>query len=133
MITEYVVDIRGTQPHGPYHLLGWSLGGALAHAAALRLQEQGETVALLAMPDSGPLDRQRPDSPLPSGADVLDLLLDVMGTKPASSDQRPEISEAISILGAGGTLPGLLGEFDQTHIEALFETYEHATSTAPIT
>ncbi len=48
----YVSAIRSVQPGGPYHLLGWSLGGVLAHAVAVRLQEEGEQVALLAMLDS---------------------------------------------------------------------------------
>ncbi|MGN2641702.1 non-ribosomal peptide synthetase [Nocardia takedensis] len=49
---RYVEQIRSVRPHGPYHLLGWSLGGVLAHAVAVRLQEAGESVALLAMLDS---------------------------------------------------------------------------------
>ncbi|MFD6103713.1 amino acid adenylation domain-containing protein [Nocardia salmonicida] len=49
---RYVDEIRRTQSSGPYHLLGWSLGGEIAHAVATRLQEQGEQVALLAMMDS---------------------------------------------------------------------------------
>ncbi|WP_228791182.1 amino acid adenylation domain-containing protein [Nocardia puris] len=48
----YVDHLRTVQPHGPYHLLGWSLGGVLAHAMAVQLQDEGEQVALLAMLDS---------------------------------------------------------------------------------
>ncbi|MFF2083373.1 amino acid adenylation domain-containing protein [Nocardia sp. NPDC058176] len=48
----YLKQIRAIQPEGPYHLLGWSLGGVLAHAMAVQLQEDGEQVALLAMLDS---------------------------------------------------------------------------------
>ncbi|MEV0295979.1 amino acid adenylation domain-containing protein [Nocardia sp. NPDC050710] len=48
----YVKHIRAVQPQGPYHLLGWSLGGVLAHAVAVQLQDEGERVALLAMLDS---------------------------------------------------------------------------------
>nr|WP_245721895.1 thioesterase domain-containing protein [Nocardia crassostreae] len=48
----YVEHIRAVQPEGPYHLLGWSLGGVLAHAVAVQLQDAGEQVALLAMMDS---------------------------------------------------------------------------------
>ncbi|MGP3973161.1 thioesterase domain-containing protein [Streptomyces sp. 8N114] len=57
LIAEYVARVRSVQPHGPYRLLGWSLGGALAHAVAARLQEEGEDVSLLALLDSVPLDR----------------------------------------------------------------------------
>ncbi len=49
---RYVSEIRRIQPHGPYHLLGWSLGGAIAHAMAVRLQAEGESVPSLVMLDS---------------------------------------------------------------------------------
>src|SRR5262245_24403445 len=39
---------------GPYHLLGWSFGGLVAHEMAGRLQEAHEDVALLALLDSYP-------------------------------------------------------------------------------
>ncbi|MFF7231772.1 amino acid adenylation domain-containing protein [Streptomyces sioyaensis] len=54
MVGEYLALIREIQPHGPYHLLGWSFGGAVAHGLAVRLQESGEEVALLTMMDSYP-------------------------------------------------------------------------------
>ncbi|MET4046806.1 MULTISPECIES: amino acid adenylation domain-containing protein [unclassified Rhodococcus (in: high G+C Gram-positive bacteria)] len=48
---RYVREIRAVQPTGPYHLLGWSLGGVIAHAVATVLQSSGEEVALLALLD----------------------------------------------------------------------------------
>ncbi|MFI5777059.1 amino acid adenylation domain-containing protein [Nocardia sp. NPDC051570] len=54
MAARYVAEIRAVRPHGPYRLLGWSLGGVLAHAVATELQAEGERVALLAMLDSHP-------------------------------------------------------------------------------
>ncbi|NNH70511.1 non-ribosomal peptide synthetase [Nocardia uniformis] len=48
----YAKHIREIQPSGPYHLLGWSLGGVLAHAIAVQLQDDGDQVALLGMMDS---------------------------------------------------------------------------------
>ncbi|MBF6079659.1 AMP-binding protein, partial [Nocardia beijingensis] len=51
---RYLSEIRAVQPQGPYRLLGWSLGGVLAHAIATRLQDAGEQVELLAMMDSHP-------------------------------------------------------------------------------
>ncbi|GGK23429.1 hypothetical protein GCM10010124_14880 [Pilimelia terevasa] len=39
------------QPAGPYHLLGWSLGGLLAHEVAALLRADGARVALLALLD----------------------------------------------------------------------------------
>ena len=52
MAEDYLAVIRTVQPRGPYHLLGWSFGGLVAHAIATKLQALGEQVALLALLDS---------------------------------------------------------------------------------
>ncbi|WP_229892769.1 thioesterase domain-containing protein, partial [Streptomyces tendae] len=54
MADAYLARIRSVQKAGPYHLLGWSFGGLVAHQIAVKLQEQGEVVALLAVLDSYP-------------------------------------------------------------------------------
>lgn len=52
MAEDYVTQLRAVQPSGPYQLLGWSLGGSVAHAMAALLQRDGEEVSLLALIDS---------------------------------------------------------------------------------
>ncbi|MFH5206845.1 amino acid adenylation domain-containing protein [Antrihabitans sp. NCIMB 15449] len=52
LAARYVHEIRTVQPHGPYHLLGWSLGGVIAHAIATQLQADGTDVETLVMLDS---------------------------------------------------------------------------------
>lgn len=59
MAEEYAKRIRAHQPQGPYWLLGWSVGGMIAHSVAVHLEQQGQTVALLAMMDSYPSDLWR--------------------------------------------------------------------------
>ncbi|MFH8616443.1 amino acid adenylation domain-containing protein [Streptomyces sp. NPDC017979] len=54
MVDDYVRQVQEVQPCGPYHLLGWSFGGTLAHAMAAELQRRGEEVALLALLDAAP-------------------------------------------------------------------------------
>jgi len=49
---EYVHQLRTRAPHGPCHLLGWSLGGVLAHSMAVQLQLCGYEVATLTLLDS---------------------------------------------------------------------------------
>ncbi|MCW4351912.1 amino acid adenylation domain-containing protein [Hoyosella sp. YIM 151337] len=49
---QYIHEIRKVQQSGPYRLLGWSLGGVIAHAMAVQLQADGEEVELLVMLDS---------------------------------------------------------------------------------
>ncbi|GAA5171432.1 hypothetical protein GCM10023321_70000 [Pseudonocardia eucalypti] len=54
-LAEHCVElIRRTQPRGPYHLLGWSFGGVLAHAVAVALRAAGQQVAMLAAMDAYP-------------------------------------------------------------------------------
>ncbi len=50
--------IRSLQPHGPYSLLGYSLGGTIAHAVAARLAAEGEEVAFLGLLDTYPPEGQ---------------------------------------------------------------------------
>jgi acetoacetyl-CoA synthetase len=54
-MAEFHLDaIRKVQPHGPYLLVGYSLGGLVTFEMAQRLVASGEKVALLAMLDSYP-------------------------------------------------------------------------------
>jgi amino acid adenylation domain-containing protein len=49
---EYLETIRSRQPHGPYRLAGFSLGGVLAFEAAQQLRATGETVLIVIILDS---------------------------------------------------------------------------------
>ncbi|MRH91644.1 amino acid adenylation domain-containing protein [Nocardia sp. SYP-A9097] len=51
---RYIGAMREVQPHGPYRVLGYSLGGILAHAIATELQAIGEQVDVLANLDAYP-------------------------------------------------------------------------------
>ncbi|WP_282784646.1 non-ribosomal peptide synthetase [Nocardia sp. CC201C] len=52
LATCYADEIQRTQPHGPYHLLGYSAGGLLAHAVAVELRRRGAPVPSLIMMDA---------------------------------------------------------------------------------
>ncbi len=52
MATAYLAALRKLQPHGPYLLGGWSLGGVIAFEMARQLSATGERIGLLAMFDS---------------------------------------------------------------------------------
>jgi enterobactin synthetase component F len=54
MAVRYVEEMRRVQPHGPYMLVGWSLGGLVAHEIAAHLCRNGEKVRLLGLLDSYP-------------------------------------------------------------------------------
>jgi len=59
MVADYIAAIRSVQPHGPYLLGGWSLGGNLAFETARQLSLQGEEIARLALFDAGALHADR--------------------------------------------------------------------------
>lgn len=63
LAASYVARIRKVQPQGPYHLLGWSFGGLVAHEMAVQLHQAGEAVGTLTLLDSH----------LPNPADVDDI------------------------------------------------------------
>ncbi|MGF7176923.1 non-ribosomal peptide synthetase [Azospirillum doebereinerae] len=48
--------LREVQPHGPYYLLGYSLGGTVAYGLAVRLRQLGETVNFLGLLDTYPAE-----------------------------------------------------------------------------
>lgn len=52
MAQSYVSEIRRVQPHGPYFLGGYCLGGAIAYEMACQLRIAGEEIALLALFDT---------------------------------------------------------------------------------
>jgi phthiocerol/phenolphthiocerol synthesis type-I polyketide synthase E len=52
MAALYVREIRKVQPHGPYLLGGYCMGGTIAYEAAHQLHAAGEGVAMLALLDT---------------------------------------------------------------------------------
>jgi thioesterase domain-containing protein len=69
MAIDYATVIQGVRPSGPYRLLGWSMGGFIAHAIARELELRGELVEQIAMIDSRPIEQ----------LDTQDIGLAVMG------------------------------------------------------
>ncbi|EMQ0962277.1 enterobactin non-ribosomal peptide synthetase EntF [Citrobacter braakii] len=55
---HHLATLLSQQPHGPYYLLGYSLGGTLAQGIAARLHARGETVAFLGLLDTWPPETQ---------------------------------------------------------------------------
>jgi amino acid adenylation domain-containing protein len=63
MASEYIRQIRNVQGSGPYHLLGWSFGGTVAHEIAIQLQADGEQVAALVVMDAYPFSKETDSNP----------------------------------------------------------------------
>jgi glutamate racemase len=51
LAARHVATLREVQEHGPYRLVGWSLGGVIAHEIARQLVDAGEEVTQLVLLD----------------------------------------------------------------------------------
>jgi nonribosomal peptide synthetase DhbF len=79
MAEIYLDEIATIQPHGPYQLLGWSLGARVAHAMAARLRQRGEQVSLLAMLDGYPVPEAADQSVTADAPETIAAFLDALG------------------------------------------------------
>lgn len=61
MAQRYVSRIREIQPTGPYRLLGWSMGGLVAHEMTRQIVQGGGSVSYLGMLDSYPFTNTKID------------------------------------------------------------------------
>jgi nonribosomal peptide synthetase DhbF len=73
MVEEYVARIRRISPSGPYRLLGWSFGGAVAYELACRLQEEGAEIAYLGIVDFDPWPADDAPTDLDLAAELVAL------------------------------------------------------------
>ncbi|MHC5258203.1 amino acid adenylation domain-containing protein [Streptomyces sp. UC4497] len=101
---DYVDEIRRIRPHGPYRLIGWSVGGILAHTVAVLLQEAGEQVELLALLDAFPAEQWR-ERPAPEEGDALTAVLRMAGFERTDEATREDV--LATLRKAGSPLAGL--------------------------
>ncbi|GAB3130605.1 hypothetical protein GCM10027289_15460 [Tsukamurella serpentis] len=117
---SYVRSIRTARPTGPYNLLGWSLGGLIAHEMAVELRELGEKVNLALM-DAYPLDDYRgPREEMSLAA----LLSEFVGLD-IDQDQELGLDDALDLLVAAG---GPARELSRGQMERLVANYRHNTA-----
>ncbi|WP_249643969.1 amino acid adenylation domain-containing protein [Nocardia sputi] len=120
--SHYVARIKEIQPQGPYHLLGWSLGGLIAQEMAVQLQEAGEEVALLSMMDSYRLSDALLEEATPSVAEIVGEF--------GSDELDGEIDPGMSLRDAAELLRARSGPFAALtveHLERLYAGYENGT------
>jgi amino acid adenylation domain-containing protein len=85
MAARYVEAVKTAQPHGPYHLGGWSFGGFVAFEMAQQLVRQGDEVGLLAILDAAKSERVgRADD-----AELLSMLCVEVGLQISTEILRP--------------------------------------------
>jgi thioesterase domain-containing protein/acyl carrier protein len=104
LASHYVEAIRRQQPHGPYLLAGYCLGGVIAFEMAQQLAADGDRAALLAIIDSASPDAGPTASPLQRQLRRVRRL----ATKPPR-----ELAAALARR-AAGTASHLLPRYDAT-------------------
>lgn len=104
LVDGYLQRVLAIQSQGPYHLLGWSLGGGFAQALASRLQARGAQVALLALLDCYPAEAWS-QQPQPVREDALRTLLGVNGDFDTAGLSAEALNERL--LRAGSPFAGL--------------------------
>ncbi|WPW33099.1 non-ribosomal peptide synthase/polyketide synthase [Streptomyces atratus] len=120
---DFVEQIRKVRPTGPYHLLGWSFGGLVAHAVAARLQEDGDEVATLALLDAYPVEAGiAPPAAAGDGGELLRALLEVTHAAPSSPGTEAVTREeaAAALRALGNPLMELLAD----RLDTVLETFE---------
>ncbi|WP_171908861.1 condensation domain-containing protein, partial [Streptomyces nanshensis] len=135
MAADYLAQVRSVQPSGPYHLLGWSFGGLVAHEMAVQLQCGGEQVGLLSVLDAFPAGsdgapgmpgvpgaaeqaRAAAEPPADGGVGmVLGLLLEFFGYDPAAWEGETLTYERFLEIARDRT--GLLATFDESRVAAI--------------
>ncbi|MFD7503692.1 amino acid adenylation domain-containing protein [Streptomyces sp. NPDC059850] len=95
----FATQIRSLRPAGPFVIAGWSFGGTVGHQVAVRMDDEGERVALLALFDAFPgFDGRR----RPGAEEALRMALDgipLQGTLDAAA-VRGALRASGSVLGA---------------------------------
>ncbi|WP_064273319.1 non-ribosomal peptide synthetase [Streptomyces sp. RTd22] len=96
MVADYVEEVLAVQPEGPFHLMGLSSGGTLAHAMAAEIQRRGHRVALLALLDSVPSGHLA-GRPLPTEADFRDYFAEHLTSLVGTEDYESFVDNAVAI------------------------------------
>jgi thioesterase domain-containing protein/acyl carrier protein len=132
LATLYLTEARKAHPGGPWRLGGWSMGALIAWEMARQLQDQRESVELLALVDPSPADLIRPDQTeaelaLSFARDLAGLGGLVLPEAEAALKDIPD-AEVLPRLYEGVRQAGLVpGDVALADIRALFETFKANT------
>ncbi|GAB2715911.1 amino acid adenylation domain-containing protein [Halomonas garicola] len=108
---DYVATVQALHPAGPVHLAGWSVGGIIAHAMAVRLREAGREVGVVALLDAYPAECWRAEpEPDPDPVAALRALLAIAGYDPEQHLALDTREKVVAFLRRGESTLGNLPE-----------------------
>lgn len=109
LAARYVDTLSTIYPEGPVHLVGWSVGGIIAHAMAICLREQGREVGIVALLDAYPAECWRAE-PEPDAVAALRALLAIAGYDPEQHLELDSREKVVAFLRRGDSTLGNLPE-----------------------
>lgn len=145
MASAYIDLMKSVRPHGPYRLVGHSMGGCIAYEMAQQLTQRGESVELLALLDSraqnaseqplyrnGSYGKMAGRHWLSDDAVMLGILMpklsfdwDALRDVPAEAHWQQVLAAAVT----QGLLPSGTGEGQLRHVLSVTEANDEALRT----
>ncbi|NYT86162.1 non-ribosomal peptide synthetase [Pollutimonas harenae] len=125
LANRYADQIETMQSEGPYHLLGWSVGGIIAHEVACVLAERHRPVGVVCMLDAYPSEvwRARPE---PAHDAAYKAIMHIAGYDPdalgAGKLNRKGVIEFLR--GSGHAL----GELTDVQLDGIISSVEHSNA-----
>lgn len=96
----YLDQVRGIQPHGPYHFIGWSFGGILAMEMSRRLVVSDEKIGFLGIIDTYFNVRGATRTIGLGDTEILDPIHHIYNPDPANFQRLPSAADRIVLFKA---------------------------------
>jgi len=123
MADHYVDALRSVHPGGPWHLVGYSMGGVLAVEVARRLRANGDPIGLVGLLDTNLHVDIDQDTDYATRILVrFGLRLDVDIEELCRLDPEERTARLLELGTAAGTLPA---DYDADRLRRMLEMYRH--------
>ena len=125
MAARYLEAIRTVQPHGPYRLSGWSMGGVIAFEIARRLRRQHEAIEALVLIDTSAPVAEQSGSTTPTAR--LEAFAENLGLVPRRGiSSVAELDDGLLQVLEDGRQAGILSvDIDLEQIRHLYRLFEN--------
>lgn len=123
IVADFLPHMRSVHPGGPWHLLGYSMGGVLAYETARQLAAAGEPVGLVGLLDTRSVIDMSEDPDFALRALLLRGLrvdVDIDAVRAMAPAQREELLLRKAI--EAGTVPE---DFDAERLRRMVDMYQH--------